>query len=101
MNDQQPTVTPGAPEPEPWAPGPIAEAVSVLALVSRIGHDVRAVKFEPINPLDAQGRRTAAGAPLWRVTVQRKSGSPLNVIRSTLTAVCVAALEELGDGASP
>jgi hypothetical protein len=101
MNDQQPldlpTVTPGAPErvdgPEPFPA--LHTAATLLQLVSRVGHDLRAVKFEPINPLDVHGRRTAAGAPLWRVTVQRASGAPLNVIRSSLHAVCVATLEEL------
>lgn len=109
MNDQQrlelPTVAPGAPEPdqgESRALSPaelrvVVEASALLALVGRIGHDLRAVKFEPINPLDAHGRRTAAGEPLWRVTVQRKSGSPLNVIRSSLQAVCIATLEDLAN----
>lgn len=105
MNGQQPlelpTVMPGAPEPEPVPdcfeadPQALRAAGALLSLVSRIGHDVQAVKFEPINPLDVHGRRTAAGVPLWRVTVQRKSGAPLNVIRDSLHAVCVATLQEL------
>jgi hypothetical protein len=105
MSDQQQpldlaTVKPGAPErgalelPEGFAPG---TAAVLFSLVSRVGHELRAVKFEPINPLDVHGCRTAAGEPLWRVTVQRKSGTPLNVIRSSLHAVCVATLEELAE----